>query len=229
MKRRGYVVRYLLSTAFWVCAFNLNYPMAGRSILSISDSLWLPNFVVPGAFALMSLAFLWVALTIEPNRALFDTRATLAVRIPLVVWVARIVSSLAVIASGVVLLIGPARPELNYSGPGAGLTCIVIGASSLAFVVERRRWIELSQAGIDHPQVRPRLVAWQDVVEIKSRRWLFSKLVQVKFREGAGYRLAPRPWRWREERQFTIFPLFFGVDADILANALSMRRDTHVF
>jgi hypothetical protein len=223
-------LRYLMGLAIWGWLFYFNYGLAEHSILPIADALWLPNLVLPAAHMTMSLGFLVVALTIKPKAALFDTRVTFEMPTPRIILVTRMLFGAALAVSGYAAWTGRERPEFTYSTHGWGIFWMAMGAWSVVGAI--RSWgrkVEISSSGISHPQVRPSLVPWEDVAEVKLRRWLFSRFVVLKFRDGTDYRLAPLLWRWRKLKQLTFLPLFFGVDPETLANALSSRRDMHAF
>jgi hypothetical protein len=224
------VLRYLLGLAIWAGLFAFNYRLAEHSILPIADSLWLPNLMVPATLFLMYLGFLAVGLTIKPPTALFDTRATVEMPAPRTLLALRMLFGAAMIVSGYSAWAGRERPEFSYSTHSWGIFWMAMGAWTLLTAARGlRRKIEISPRGVTHPQIRPPMVRWEDVAEVKSRRWIFSRFVIVKFRDGADYRLSSLLWRWRKLKQITFLPFYFGIDAETLANALSMRRDTQAF
>ena len=230
MRPNSFIWRYLVAIALWGWVLYFNYSRAKRSVLPIGDALWLPNMVLPGALMVLAAGFLWVALTVKPRTDLLDAQASVAVRAPRVVWAARFVFSAALIATGFAALTSPARADLAYSTPAWGLFWIAMGAWALADTARLpRRWVEVLPSGIRHPQVRPSQIPWEDVAEVKLQRWLLAAFVVVRFREGANYHFAAPLWRWRRVRRIRLLPLFFGVDAATLANALNMRRDVRAF
>ena len=149
---------------------------------------------------------------------------------PRALLVIRLLFGAAMAVSGYAAWTGRERAELTYSTHNWGLAFMAIGAWSVLSAARGwQRKVEISPSGVTHPQIRPPLVRWQDVAEVKSRRWIFSRFVVVKFRDGADYRLSSLLWRWRKLKQITFLPFYFGIDAETLANALSMRRDTQAF
>ena len=232
MNRGKLALRYMIAMAIWGSLLFMNYRTAQRSVLPIRDSLLLPNFVVPAGLMLVALSFLATVLLARSRAAeLFDTQASVSINTPLIVQTMRLVLGAALVVSGIFAQTGRHRADLLYSTPGWGWFWIALGVWSLvsANPFRRRLNVEISPIGIQHPQVRPSHIAWEDVAEVTLKRWLFSSFVLVKFRHGTDFRLNALLWRWRKVKQISFLPSFFGVDAETLANALKLRRDLRVF
>jgi hypothetical protein len=230
--RHGKVAgRYVFSIAIWAFVLFMNYRLAQHSVLPITESLWLPSFAFPIGMIVVATGFLASGLLARSREAeLFDTAATISVTSPWSVRFARLFFALTMISSGLYAVLGRHRTDLMYSTPGWGWAWIALGAFSLFQVATFRRIrVEVSPTGIRHPQIRPADVAWEDVAEIKSKRWFLSSFVLVIFRDGAQFRLSAPLWRWRKVKQIMFTPTFFGVDAETLANALKIRRDLRAF
>jgi len=231
MSRVKPALRYVISTIIWGLLLYMNYGMAQRSVLPIRDSLLLPNFIVPANLMLVSLSFL-VSGLLAPSRAaaLLDTRASVSIATPLIVRLARLVFGAALVVSGIFALLGRNRVDLAYSTPGWAWFWIALGAWSLVSASTYRRLnVVITPAGIQHPQVRPSQIPWEDVSEVILKRWLFSSFVLVKLREHTDFRLSPLLWRWRKVTRISFLPNYFGTDAETLASALKLRHDLHAF
>jgi hypothetical protein len=230
MNRGKLAIRYAIATVIWGLLLHMNYQTAQKSVLPIRESILLPSFVVPACLMLNALSFLVSALLARSRAAeLLDPRASLSIETPLLVTMSRLLFGGALIVSGTVALVGRSRPDLLYSTAGWAWFWIVMGTWSLTNTSFRRLNVEISPNGIQHPQVRPSSIRWEDVADVRLKRWLFSSFVLVKFREHTDFRLNNLLWRWRKVKQLTVLPNFFGVDAETLANGLKLRRDLHVF
>jgi hypothetical protein len=229
MNRWGYVFRYGLIGGGW-CAFAYSaYAQALRSVLPLDAMLLLPSFVFPAGLAMLYFVNLWIALTVRERAGILDPHATVVIRVsPLIIGV-RLLLYAAWALSSAWALHYPVAIDGPFATPTFAWVCLGIGVWGLVGTFSMPRVVlEISPAGIGHAQIRPNLIPWTDVADITQKRWLFSRLVFVKFQPEADYRIARMFWQWRKIPRLMFSPLTFGVDPDTLARAFELRRALYV-
>lgn len=229
MNRGRYILGFGLMAAVWCMLTYFSYQKALHSILPLDDTLLLPSFVFPAGLAFLYLAHIWLALTVKPRAELLDPQATVVIRAKPVMIGVRFLLYVAWSLSAAWAMAHPAGLDGPYANPTYMWILLAIGVWGLVstFSVPRIA-LEISPMGIRHTQIKPALIPWSDVTEIKLKRWLLSQFVLVIFRPETDYHLARMLWQWRKIPRLTMSPFGFGVDADTLLRALQLRRDLHI-
>jgi hypothetical protein len=189
------------------------------------------NMVLMLMLALISLGQLWKLLTAPRAERILDPHSTLVVEESLIVRICRALALSFMIFAGVWAFTADGSPMASLALlPVMGVIIISIGVFSMArLVFNPRQRLVLTPQSLTHSQVRPAVIAWEEIADVQSKSFLTTKKITLQLRGSREFRPASPLARWRRVETVVLNPITFGVDPDILKRGIDVRRNVFTF
>jgi hypothetical protein len=189
------------------------------------------NMTLMPILALISLGEIWKLLTAPKAERILDPQATLIVEESRMVRVFRLLAILILVLAGVWgVTIGEGPFADVRILPAIGALLIAGGIFGLATMVfNPRQRLILTPQSLFHSRLRPAAVAWEDIVGIKSKKFLATAIITLELRESREFRAASLLARWRRIERLKLNPRIFGVEPTDLLRGLELRRNVFTF
>src|SRR5882672_831962 len=231
MRRRSHIVFNTLGVFIWTLNSYFNWSLYGQTGPSSTGSIRLFSMVVAPILALVSLAQLWKLLTAPRQERILDPHVTLTIEESLVVRVVRMLLLAAMAAAGAWGLMNGVSP-LGTLNTTPLLNILFLGIGGLGLVAAAfnpRQRLTLTPQGLNYSQSRPAAIAWEEVVEVRSKVILTTMRITLILKDSREFRPASLLARWRSMSQFSLIPLMFGVDPEVLKKGVEIRRYVFTF
>jgi hypothetical protein len=231
MGRRTHLLIYIFTAL--VCSANVYQNWLaynGGSFPGIARAN-LFNILVMSLLVLVSLGRILRLLTAPKPDHILDPHATVVIAESLVVRLLRMLMLGIFIATGIWGFVGdPAPFSAIRELPLLYLLLLAFGVYGLAaMVVNPRLQLTLTPQSLAHSRLRPAVIAWEDLADIKTRKVLMSTALTLVFRETREFRPASLLARWRRVDKVQLNPIIFGVDPDVLKRGIEIRRNVFTF
>jgi hypothetical protein len=198
--------------------------------IAVSQTRIFNMFMMP-ILALITLGQIWKLLTAPSPSRLLDPYATLTIEESLIVRVLRGLSLVLMIAAGAWGLWTKTSPTASTNiSPFMNWFFVGIGLyGSCYFVFYPRQRMTFTPENLVHSQVRPSVIAWEEVADVRAKTMLMSTTLTLLLRESREFRPASLLSRWQRVDKLVLNPLIFGIEPDDLRQAIDLRRNVFTF
>lgn len=198
---------------------------AGLPLSASFLSIWTvgPLFTI-----LASLWAFWSLFTAPAESRILDPQATLVLRqSPLVRCVSLFVTS-AVVATAYCLFVEGAAPDKLFASPIWVPIFIAIAGLGLVWAVITPGFrLAISPHGIEYSRVKPTVIAWDDVAEVRLETSHDDLIVKLVLSDTKDFRSRFRLLPWRKINEVALDPQRFGIDPRVLEQGLALRRNAY--
>jgi len=189
------------------------------------------NVVLMSTLSLVSLGQLWKLLAAPRQDRILDPQATIVVEESRVVRGFRSLALAIVLGAGVWGLVTDDPILASVDGrPGVSLLLIGLGTYGLLrLLLNPRQRLVLTPQSLSYSQVRPAVIAWDDLAEVRAKTFLTRTTLTLQLRDRREFRPASLLARWRRVEKVSFNPLTFGVDPKVLEKGIELRRNVFTF
>jgi hypothetical protein len=231
MSRRTQMLLYVFTTL--ICGANvyLNWSSYSRGRFPSLAQSQLFNMILLSLVLLLSLGRILRLLTAPKPERILDPHATVVIAESMIVRLLRMLMLGVFIAAGIWGFVSDSAPlgEIRKL-PSLYLLLLGFGVYGLAALVfNPRLQLILTPQSLAHSRLRPAVIAWEDLADIKSRKVLLSTRLTLVLRETREFRPASLLARWRRVDKVQLNPITFGVDPDVLRQGIEVRRNVFTF
>ena len=231
MGRRSQMLLYVFTTV--VCSANvyLNWSSYHRNRFPDLAPSHLFNIALMSLLVVLSLGRILRLLTAPKPEQILDPHATVVIAESVIVRSIRMLMLGILVAAGIWGLVSDSAPlggigELRL----AYMLLLGLGVYSLAaLVLNPRLQLTLTPQSLAHSRLRPAVIAWEDLADVKSRKRLMNTVLTLVFRETREFRPASLLARWRRVDKVQVDAMAFGVDPDVLRRGIELRRNVFTF
>jgi hypothetical protein len=231
MGRRSQLILSVFMAA--ICSVNvyLNWGSYHRNRLPDLAQAHLFNMTLMSLLAVLSLGRILRLLTAPKPEQILDPHATVVIAESRLVRLVRMLMLGIFIAAGIWGLASDAAPFGAIRGlPVAYLLLLGLGVYGFAaLALNPRQQLTLTPQNLVYSRLRPTVVAWEDLADVKSRKVLMSTALTLILRETREFRAASLLSRWRRVDKVQLNSMNFGVDADVLKRGIELRRNVFTF
>jgi len=216
-----------------VCGANvyLNWSQYHRGRLPSLAQSQLFNMIFMSLLALVSLGRILRLLTAPKPELILDPHATVVIAESMIVRLLRMLMLGIFIAVGIWGFVSDSAP-LGGMRELPVLYFLLLGFCVYGFVAlvfSPRLELILSPESLAHSRLRPAVIAWEDLADVKSRKVLLSTTLTLVLRGTREFRPASLLARWRRVDKVQLNPITFGVDPDVLKQGIELRRNVFTF
>ena len=230
MGRGGYTAFLVLSLVIWSWGGYFNVSTALSSGTPFPYALLSLSALGPIAMVPLSLAQLWKLLTAERKETILDPAFIFAARQSLIARGVAILMCALLFVAGVWGLSGHVAPSGLSDSPLMSVLFIAIGAYGVVLsLFSPRIRMRLSPDGLEYNLMRPAMVPWHDITDVKLHSLFVGSWIVLTLKNTAEFRSAKPLARWRGVTRLSISPLMFGIDPEVLKQAIDVRRNVFTF